>query len=105
MKVVKGNYRIWSEEEDAVIREIAGEKGNISPIHIGMMKSQLPNRTYESIRVRARMLIKGTTRPPKVQLSWPKVPKNGDELHVLAIMTLAEKIKREREARNEQPQA
>ena len=53
MKVVKGNYRIWSEEEDAVIREIAGEKGNISPIHIGMMKSQLPNRTNTNTLVGA----------------------------------------------------
>lgn len=100
MTVVKGNYRLWSDEEDAVIREVSGEEGNISPIHIGMMKQRLPKRSYDSIRVRAKMLIKGTARPPKVNVRWPKVPKNGDELHVLAIMTLAEKMRREKEERN-----
>lgn len=100
MNIVKGNYRLWTSEEDEVIREVSGEEGNVSPIHIGLMKQRLPNRSYDSIRVRAKMLIKGTARPPKVNVRWPKVPKNGDEMHVLAIMTLAEKIRRRKEESN-----
>lgn len=98
----KGKSRLWTEEEDKVIREVAGAEGNISPLYIARMKQHLPNRSYDSIRVRAKMLIKGTARPPKVNVYWPKVPKDGDAQHVLAIMTLAEKIeqrKREEYAR------
>ena len=84
----KSNSRLWTAEEDAIIREIAGEKGNISPVYVGMMKSKLPRRTHESIRVRAKMLIKGTAHPPKVTVKWPSIPKNGDELHVQAIIRL-----------------
>jgi hypothetical protein len=84
----KPNSRLWGEDEDAIIREIAGEKGNISPVYIGMMKSKLPKRTHDSIRVRAKMLIKGTAHPPKVTAKWPSIPKNGDELHVQAIIKL-----------------
>jgi hypothetical protein len=90
----KGRSRLWTAEEDAIIREIAGEKGNISPLSIGMMRQQMPNRTHDSIRVRAKMLIMGTARPPKVTVNWPRVPKDGDAQHVRAIMVLAEKIER-----------
>lgn len=94
MKNPSPRSRLWTQGEDDIILEIAGEEKNVSPVYIGMMKQKLPNRSYDSVRVRANMLVKGNVKPREPQPLWPRAPKNGDEQHVLAIMTLAEKIER-----------